>query len=98
VRARSPRSSASNRAKRSSPSTPADYKQLLGPLPEGVRFLAKAAKDGTSFVHLFAASSAGLDRDLPRARAAMTRDGMLWVSWYKKAAKIETDVTEDLVR
>jgi hypothetical protein len=77
---------------------PADYPRLLGPLPEGVRFLAKAAKEGTSFVHLFAASLAELDRDLPRAREAMTRDGTLWVSWYKKAAKMETDLTEDLVR
>jgi hypothetical protein len=28
----------------------------------------------------------------------MRTDGALWVSWYKKAAKIPTDVTEDLIR
>ena len=28
----------------------------------------------------------------------MTADGALWVSWYKKAAKIETDVTENIIR
>jgi hypothetical protein len=28
----------------------------------------------------------------------MTVDGALWVSWYKKSAKIPTDVTEDLIR
>jgi hypothetical protein len=28
----------------------------------------------------------------------MTTDGAIWVSWYKKAAKIPTDVTEDVIR
>ena len=26
------------------------------------------------------------------------KDGALWVSWPKRAAKVETDVTEDVVR
>ena len=25
-------------------------------------------------------------------------DGMIWVSWPKKASKVATDVTEDLIR
>ncbi len=28
----------------------------------------------------------------------MTIDGAIWVSWYKKAAKIPTDVSEDAIR
>jgi len=28
----------------------------------------------------------------------MTQDGMLWVSWYKKSARIPADVTEDEIR
>ena len=44
------------------------------------------------------ASLAELDKQLPKARKAMTIDGSIWVSWYKKAAKIPTDVTEDLIR
>ncbi len=35
---------------------------------------------------------------MPVARKAMTVDGMIWVSWYKKAAKIPTDVTEGTIR
>ncbi len=23
---------------------------------------------------------------------------MLWISWYKKSSKIETDITEDIIR
>jgi hypothetical protein len=77
---------------------PADYAKLLAPLPGGVRFAPKIPKDGARFVHLFVASLAELEEQLPRARKAMARDGSLWVSWYKKAAKIPTDVTEDLIR
>jgi hypothetical protein len=74
---------------------PADYRVLLG---IDAKFLAKPPKDGADFVHLFITSLAELDKHLPRARSAMKPDGMLWVSWYKKAAKIPTDVTEDLIR
>ena len=32
------------------------------------------------------------------SRTPIKRDGMIWVSWPKKAAKVPTDVTEDVVR
>lgn len=77
---------------------PKQYGDWLGPLPDGARFVAKAPREGSDLVHLFVTSAAELARDLPKARAAMAPDGALWVSWYKKAAKIPTDVTEDLIR
>ena len=77
---------------------PKEYGDWLGPLPDGARFVAKAPREGSDLVHLFVTSAAELARDLPKARAAMAPDGALWVSWYKKAAKIPTDVTEDLIR
>lgn len=77
---------------------PKDYGDWLDPLPDGVRYAAKAPKTGCDVVHLFVTSMADLARDLPRARAAISPDGAIWVSWYKKSAKIPTDVTEDLIR
>jgi len=77
---------------------PADYKKLVAPLPAGSTIVTKPSKGGAPFVHLFVTSIADLDKQLPLARKAMTQDGMLWVSWYKKAAKIPTDVTEDVIR
>jgi len=77
---------------------PKDYAKLIAPLPAGATIAAKAPKGGAPFVHLFVTSIAELDKQLPLARKAMTQDGMLWVSWYKKAAKIPTDVTEDVIR
>ncbi|MBV9990961.1 MAG: VOC family protein [Alphaproteobacteria bacterium] len=82
-------------------------KTKLG-IKDGLRVLAMGAPKGYAFatvangpadvVHLFVTSLAELDRQLPKARKAMTTGGMLWVSWYKKAAKIPTDVTEDAIR
>jgi hypothetical protein len=59
---------------------------------------ANTAKRPADIVHLFVTSLAELDKQLPRARKAMTTDGAIWVSWYKKASKIPTDVTEDAIR
>jgi hypothetical protein len=59
---------------------------------------ATVSRAPADIVHLFATSLAELDRQLPKARRAMTTDGAIWVSWYKKAAKIPTDVSEDLIR
>ena len=74
---------------------PKDYRALLG---IDARFAARPPKDGADFVHLFVTSQADLDKHLPVARKAMKPDGMLWVSWYKQAAKIPTDVTEGTIR
>jgi hypothetical protein len=77
---------------------PKDYAKLIAPLPKDATIVVKPPKDGAPFVHLFVTSVVELEKQLPIARKAMTQDGMLWISWYKKAAKIPTDVTEDIIR
>jgi hypothetical protein len=77
---------------------PADYAKLIAPIPEGVSIVSKASKSGAALVHLFVTSEAELKSKLPAARKAITIDGAIWVSWYKKSAKIRTDVTEDTIR
>jgi hypothetical protein len=77
---------------------PNDYAKLVAPLPADAAIAARPPKGGTPFVHLFVTSAAELEKQLPLARKAMTVDGMIWVSWYKKAAKIPTDVTEGTIR
>jgi hypothetical protein len=76
---------------------PDDYLELLGPLPEGVRLLARPAKD-VRFIHLFARDRAVLSSELGRAKTALATDGMLWVSWPKKSSGVATDLTENVVR
>jgi hypothetical protein len=62
--------------------------------------LAMQAKPGstTDLVHLFATRRRELEAWLPELRRALRPDATLWVSWPKKAAKVETDIVEDTIR
>lgn len=48
--------------------------------------------------HIFVTSCAALDCELRMLLPLIARDGMIWVSWPKKASKVSTDITEDVVR
>ncbi|TGT34888.1 DUF3052 domain-containing protein, partial [Mesorhizobium sp. M8A.F.Ca.ET.167.01.1.1] len=49
-------------------------------------------------VHAFTRQRAEIEDGLAGIETAIKRDGMLWVSWPKKASKVATDVTEDIIR
>ncbi|MEI9424055.1 DUF3052 family protein [Mesorhizobium sp. Cs1299R1N1] len=49
-------------------------------------------------VHAFTRQRAEIEDRLGDVEAAIKRDGMIWVSWPKKASKMDTDVTEGVVR
>jgi hypothetical protein len=49
-------------------------------------------------IHAFTRSRGEIDVHLAGLQAALKSDGMIWVSWPKKASKVTTDVTEDTVR
>ena len=76
--------------------TPANYQELLRPLPNGVCFCAVNAKP--RLIHYFCTQRVRLAKDLPTLRRKMRDDTMLWVSWPKKSAGLPTTVTEDVVR
>lgn len=56
------------------------------------------APQGYQFIHLFTASRAVLERLARPLMGLIARDGMIWVSWPKKASKVQTDITEDTIR
>lgn len=70
---------------------PKNLEKLLGPLPEDVRQLARVGKD-MDYVHVFCATSAGLEQRLPRLVQALAPDGMLWISWPKKTSALAKDL------
>lgn len=76
---------------------PDDYRSLLAPLPKGVRFETRA---GTRIdvAHVFVTRRSELERHLAALRRALRPAAALWVSWPKKAAKVDTDITEDTIR
>jgi len=51
-----------------------------------------------NIVHIFSKEKNELVNHLKVAIRAIHQDGMIWVSWPKKAAKMETDITENTVR
>lgn len=76
---------------------PDNYQALLGPLPEGVTFVRRLT-DKVGLIHLFTKQAADLAAKLKDDRRLINPDAVIWVSWPKRAAKVPTDVTEDVVR
>jgi hypothetical protein len=48
--------------------------------------------------HIFVVEQADLEAKLNRLLPLFEPAGMIWVSWPKKAAKVATDITEDVIR
>lgn len=76
---------------------PEDYLDLVAPLPEGVKLLSRAVR-GTDAMHVFTTARADLARRLRALLPKLEENGMIWVSWPKRASKVPTDVTEDVIR
>ncbi|WMW80721.1 DUF3052 domain-containing protein [Undibacterium cyanobacteriorum] len=84
---------------------PEQYQDWLAPLPEQVEFVTHLSK-AVDLVHLFTTDRQELQHGLQQLREQMgvqkskplRPDLMIWVSWPKKAAKIKTYVTEDVIR
>lgn len=53
---------------------------------------------GFDVVHGFTASREVLETNAKGLMEFIARDGMIWISWPKKAAKVPTDITEDVIR
>lgn len=73
------------------------YYKLFGDLPPDIIEFTdnKSKKD---FIHYFALNTAQLKKDIKQLRQEIEENGMIWVSWYKKSAGIETDLNENVVR
>jgi hypothetical protein len=69
---------------------------LLGEL-EGVT-VKRALRGHAEIVLCFVKQRRDLERRAARLRAAVAPDAMVWVCWPKKASKVVTDMTEDVVR
>lgn len=76
---------------------PSAYPEWLGDLPEGAA-IGPRAGPAIDIAHVFASRRAELARDLRRLRKTLRPDAVTWVSWPKKASKVATDLTEDIVR
>jgi hypothetical protein len=59
----------------------------------------QVVKSGVSdIVHLFVTTKKGLYKHFNTLIKELSPEAIIWISWYKKSAKIPTDVTEDIIR
>lgn len=76
---------------------PRDYLGWLHPLPAGV-VLSSRAGTAVDVAHVFCERRLELKRTLTRMRRQLRPNAVTWVSWPKKASKVPTDITEDVIR
>lgn len=76
---------------------PENYARILGELPQGAVLETKLRKRAP-FIHYFSKDKSALARDFPKLKDALLPDGTLWISWPKAAAKVPTDLNENVVR
>ncbi|MHA7773364.1 hypothetical protein [Roseibium sp. M-1] len=77
-------------------------------MPDGISALLDAQDPGTialadpvpgvECAHVFVTDREDLAHHLGTLRDLLAADGMIWVSWPKKASKVPTTITEDVVR
>ena len=76
---------------------PDRFTATLEPLPPRVTLRGTLA-GGADIVVLFTTERDDLERRVVEVGRAIVPSGALWVAWPKKASKVPTDVTEDVVR
>jgi len=76
---------------------PGDYAELIRPLPDNVLISSRITSD-IHIWHFFTRSKTALAKSLPKMLKQIRQDGMIWISWPKKASGVTSTVTEDTVR
>lgn len=74
---------------------PENYFELLEGIPD-IEVVEKG--EALDMIHFFTKDEAELKTRLPKLKPILSKNGMLWVSWPKKASKVPTTVDEGLVR
>ncbi len=76
---------------------PLEYLNWLSPMPDGVKQVL-SLEPNLSFIHGFFEKRIELEEQLPAFMTHLEKNGMIWISWLKKSAKIPTDIAEDTIR
>ena len=60
--------------------------------------LLSSPEEPIDAAHVFVTEHADLETKLRQLLPLLEPAGMIWVSWPKKASKVPTDITEDVIR
>ncbi len=77
---------------------PEYYWNLFDELPNDIEQLDPDEQVQADFIHFFTKSADELRNTLPGLKKLLVKNGMLWISWPKKASKVATDVSDMVVR
>ena len=50
------------------------------------------------YIHVFETDADLLEAELAKIKDALVADGMIWISWPKQSSRVETSLTEDVIR
>jgi hypothetical protein len=78
-------------------SAPEGFDRTLGELPADVQ-IKRAVRGPLDVIVAFVTRRAELERRIAKLIEAMDPAAGLWIAWPKRASKVPTDVTEDVVR
>ncbi|HEX6893162.1 MAG TPA: DUF3052 domain-containing protein [Chryseolinea sp.] len=76
---------------------PKNYFDWLSPLPKGADVKSRATGE-MDFIHVFATRLEVFKKQFLEGKKHLKKNGMLWISWPKKASKIDTDLDENIIR
>lgn len=78
---------------------PKNYFEMLGELPEDVTLVEMSYENPVNFIHFFCEDLESLHNMFPILKEKLDKNGMIWISWIKKASKnFEWSFTETEVR
>lgn len=76
---------------------PQQFHEWLGELPPNAQVVARTPPPFAA-VHVFVTEKKELTQLLKKYRSKLEPAGFIWISWPKKASKVPTDITEDVIR
>jgi len=76
---------------------PEHFETLLEGAFEVLKVFVKAKRE-LDYIHIFTNKQQEFETQLNKLKDLLKKDGMIWVSWYKKSAMKPTELTENMIR
>jgi hypothetical protein len=76
---------------------PEDYFSFFRYFPEEINFV-KNSTEPVHFIHYFPKDADTLQLELPALSKQLIQDGMIWISWPKRSAGNQTDLSGNTIR
>ncbi|WP_421897169.1 DUF3052 domain-containing protein [Marinoscillum sp.] len=77
---------------------PEHYFDLLFNIPENTEFDDGKVNGPYDFIHAFVSFRSDLESIWPTLKAALKKEGMIWISWPKGSSKLPKDINENDIR